>query len=297
MAGSACTTTPSLTTATPPGGSVSPPSRRCPLERVRLLDADAEEVAELRRVPAESNVEVLVDQAAVLAVGDGAVLSHDSAAELWRLTDKPLDPIHVSVPFGRRVSAPSGVRLHRRRTMPRAQPARLPPRTTVEETVVDLTQTARCLDDAIGWLARACAGRLTTPARLAQALAGRRRLRWHAALRAALDDVALGCHSLLEMRYLRRVERAHNLPVGHRQRRRQSTYSDVEYEKYGLNVELDGRVPHEGDGRLRDRRRTIAESPKAFAGCDTATPRSPSTTVQPPARSVRHWRLGVGPGG
>jgi hypothetical protein len=161
----------------------------------------------------------------------------------------------VSIPFGRRVSVQPGVRVHIRRTMPRAQPARVPPRTTVEETVVDLTQTARSLEEAIGWLARACARRLTTPDRLGAVMAARRRLRWRRALRAALDDVAMGCHSLLEVRYLRDVERVHKLPVGCRQRRRWSTYSDVEYEDYGLNVELDGRVPHEGDGALRDRRR------------------------------------------
>jgi hypothetical protein len=111
------------------------------------------------------------------------------------------------------------------------------------------------VDDAIGWLARACARRLTTPSRLAATIAGRRRVRWRRMLCAALDDVALGCHSLLELRYLRDVERAHNLPVGRRQRRRRSTYSDLEYEEYGLNVELGGRIPHSGDGALRDRRR------------------------------------------
>ena len=193
--------------------------------------------------------------AAVLAVGDGAVLSHESAAELCRLIDSPVSVIHVSIPFDRRVRAPAGIRVHRRRAMPGSQPARLPPRTTVEETVVDLAQAARTVDDAIGWLARACARRLTTPSRIATAIAGRRRLRWRPALCVALDDVASGCHSLLELRYLRDVERAHGLPVGCRQRRRRSTYSDVEYEEYGLNVELDGRIPHEGDGAVRDRRR------------------------------------------
>ncbi len=193
--------------------------------------------------------------AAVLAAGDGAVLSHESAAELCGLIDNCHDPIHVSIPFGRRVSALPGARVHTRRMLPRSQPARLPPRTTVEETVVDLTQAAHSLDDAIGWLARACARRLTTPARLAEAMARRRRLRWRSALEEALDEVATGCHSVLEVRYLRYVERAHNLPVGQRQRHRRSTYSDVEYEEYGLNVELDGRIPHQGDGALRDRRR------------------------------------------
>jgi predicted transcriptional regulator of viral defense system len=111
--------------------------------------------------------------AAVLAVGDGAVLSHESAAELCGLIDQPVREVHVGIPSGRRIAAPLGVRLHARRCPPRQQPARLPPRTPVEETVVDLTQTARSLDDAIGWLARACARRLTTPSRLAAVMANR----------------------------------------------------------------------------------------------------------------------------
>jgi very-short-patch-repair endonuclease len=51
--------------------------------------------------------------AAVLACGEGAVLSHGSAAVLWKLL-KPLDgPVHVSVPAttGRRKR--SGIHLHR----------------------------------------------------------------------------------------------------------------------------------------------------------------------------------------
>ena len=152
--------------------------------------------------------------AAVLYAGPGALLSHETAAELCHLIDDPVRPLHVSVPFGRRVSPPPGVQVHMRRAMPRSQPALSPPRTTVEETVLDLTQTANSVDDAIGWLARACARRLTTPARIARTIAGRRRVRWRRILCAALDDVALGCHSLLELRYLRDVERAHNLPVG-----------------------------------------------------------------------------------
>jgi hypothetical protein len=139
--------------------------------------------------------------AAVLEVGSGAVLSHESAAELWGLLDQAASLIHVSFPARRRVVSPSGVRIHACRVMPRA--TRQPPRTTVEETVVDLTQTARSVDDAVAWLARACAHWLTTPARLAGTIARRHRVRWRRALCAALEDVAAGCHSLLELRYLR----------------------------------------------------------------------------------------------
>jgi very-short-patch-repair endonuclease len=129
----------------------------------------------------------------------------------------------------------------------------------VEETVLDLAQSAATLDDAIGWIARACGARLTTAARLAAALAARRQVRWRGELGAAIDDVAAGCHSLLELRYLRDVERRHGLPVGHRQRRRDRPggrwYDDVGYEEYRTVVELDGRAAHPDERRWRDQHR------------------------------------------
>ena len=80
---------------------------------------------------------------------------------------------------------------------------------------------------------------------------------------ALLTDVELGAHSALELRYLRDVERAHGLPRGERQSVRSAgrsenqhrAYRDVLYREFGLVVELDGRVGHVGDGRLRDLRR------------------------------------------
>ncbi|HEX6153778.1 MAG TPA: hypothetical protein VFZ19_09685, partial [Solirubrobacterales bacterium] len=51
--------------------------------------------------------------AAVLACGEGAVLSHGSAAVLWGLL-KPLDgPVHVSVPTTSGRSTRRGIHLHR----------------------------------------------------------------------------------------------------------------------------------------------------------------------------------------
>src|SRR5580692_11659235 len=51
--------------------------------------------------------------AAVLSVGRVALLSHEPAAELHRLTEKITDSIHVTVPWQRRVIAVSGISLHR----------------------------------------------------------------------------------------------------------------------------------------------------------------------------------------
>lgn len=47
--------------------------------------------------------------AAVLSAGPGAMLSHQTAAELQRLSDGRANPIHVTVPHARRVTAVEGV--------------------------------------------------------------------------------------------------------------------------------------------------------------------------------------------
>jgi very-short-patch-repair endonuclease len=83
--------------------------------------------------------------AAVLALGDGAVLSHGSAAALWGLL-RPLDgPVDVSIPSRNGRSHRSGVRLHRCPSLTRTQrPAttrhRGIPVTTPARTVADLPQ-------------------------------------------------------------------------------------------------------------------------------------------------------------
>ena len=156
---------------------------------------------------------------------------------------------HVSVPSQQHVKAVAGVWLHRRHRSPVAAPSREPARTGAEDTVVDLTQTAKDVDTAVGWIAQACARRLTTPERLRTAFAARRRLHWRDALTAAVADVAAGCHSVLELRYLRDVERAARVadrhPATQTAAPRATTYSDVEYEPFGLVVELDGRAAHD----------------------------------------------------
>ena len=60
--------------------------------------------------------------AAVLACGEGAVLSHHSAAALWELL-RPIDgPIHVSVPTTSGLKKRRGIHLHRCPTLAPADP-------------------------------------------------------------------------------------------------------------------------------------------------------------------------------
>ena len=150
--------------------------------------------------------------AAILSAGEGAVLSHQTAAELHGLLDSPADAIYVTVPSTRRVATRGLIIRTSGRVEQARQPNRAPPRTSVEETVLDLAQLAPGFDDACGWITKACAKRLTTEEKLRAALAMRKKMRWRAELDDVLAAAGSGIHSVLEYRYLRDVERAHGLP-------------------------------------------------------------------------------------
>ena len=195
--------------------------------------------------------------AAVLRGGPMAMVSHWTAAEVAGLTDRPGQLIHLTVPLSRQASAIPGVVVHRSvLAEPARHPVLTPPQTRIEHTVLDLTDKARRLDEAYGWITQAVGQRLTTQARLRAAMQQRQRLRWRADLAEVLSADWAGVHSVLEHRYVRDVERPHGLPRGTRQDRVQrggrTEYRDVLYEAYDVAVELDGRAAHPGDSRWRD---------------------------------------------
>jgi len=203
--------------------------------------------------------------AAVLRAGPGAALSHQTAAELVGLSDTPSEVIHLTVPLDRHPGPVRGVVVHRSvRIGSATHPAQLPPRTWVEETVLDLVQTAVSLDAACGWLSRAVGRRLTTAARLGRALDDRAKMRWRADLKTILADVRDGAHSLLEHRYIRDVERAHGLPAAKRQVktvvRSRTRFLDNLYAEARLAVELDGQIAPPAEERWADVRRDNAHA-------------------------------------
>jgi hypothetical protein len=203
--------------------------------------------------------------AAVLRAGPGAALSHQTAAELLGLTDQRSDVIHLTVPLGRHPEPIRGAVVHRSGRIGAAtHPAQLPPRTRVEETTIDLTQSAASFDDAYAWICRAISGRLTTAARLRAALQARPKVRWRTGLMVALAEADSGVHSLLESRYVNDVEVPHGLPAAMRQARTARTplsrYVDNLYDEAGLVVELDGRVAHGVAQRRADMRRDNAHA-------------------------------------
>jgi predicted transcriptional regulator of viral defense system len=131
--------------------------------------------------------------AVVLRAGPGAVVSHETAAELQGLIDPAGAVVHVSVPGTRHPRRIAGVVVHRcDRLAERRHPVRLPPQTRVEDTVLDLVDSCADVDDAMAWLARAVASRVTSAPRLVAAARTRGRLRHRSLLGAALGDVDSG---------------------------------------------------------------------------------------------------------
>ena len=223
--------------------------------------------------------------AVVLSAGPGAMLSHLSAAELQKLTDEPSRVVHVTVPADRQVQPVRGVTMHRsRRAAETVHPSAMPPRTRVEDTILDLVDTARSLDEAVGWITLGLGRRLTTPDRLRAALATRSRIRWRAVLTALLSPDLVGyvlsrCWSI---RYVRDVERPHNLPAGDRQagfrQDGRSGYRDALYREYRLAVELDGQLAHPAEKKWQDARR---DNVAAAGGITTLRFGWPDVTARP----------------
>lgn len=211
--------------------------------------------------------------AAVRRCGPTAALSYHTAAEIDRLSDRAAATIHVTISNRKRfvISAAerhSGVppiAVHRSsRIESAAHPTRLPRRTRIEETALDLTQVAASFDQAVGWLASACGRRLTRPELLRAAIESRERFRWRADLAAALDEIGKGAHSTLEFRYVRDVENRHGLPEATRQVRlvagSRIRYLDNLYAEASVAVELDGQAAHPAEARWVDIHRDNALS-------------------------------------
>lgn len=185
-------------------------------------------------------------------------MGFEAAGHLWKLVDEPPRTITVLVPHGRSL-ARRGPWVFRQ-ARPGARSTRSPgspPRTTVEDTVLDLCSRASARE-SIGFVTAAVQSQRTTSDRLLSCLQNRTRVRHRELLSELLTDVAEGVESPLEMRYLRDVERAHGLPRTRRQARSRGgrEFRDMLYEEFSVIIELDGRVNI--PGRFRDMRRDNA---------------------------------------
>jgi hypothetical protein len=200
--------------------------------------------------------------AAVLYAGAGAVLSHETAAELQRLVDKPAPLIHLAVPYARHVAPQAGLAISRSRRIRAGQrfPPGVLPQTMVEDTILDLVDQAEAFDDVCALVTRAFGRRLTSEGPLRATARLRLRRRWSEDVDALITEAAHGTHSLLEHCYDRDVERAHGLPRSARQTPYTKPdggkgFRDRHYEKYGVLVELDGASYHPEENRWADRER------------------------------------------
>jgi very-short-patch-repair endonuclease len=200
--------------------------------------------------------------AIVLYCGPQARLSHQTAAELLRLSDERCPLVHVIISKKRKVKPPEGVVIHRSSYISRPwQPLGMPPHTFIEDTIIDLVSSATNLDDVIALVTTAFGRNLTSEAHLKRMAAERRKLRWRRDLDEIIGNGARGTHSVLEYRHDRDVQRAHGLPEPVRQARFRKAdgtngYRDRYYPQYGgLVIELDGKRFHPDERRGRDRER------------------------------------------
>lgn len=197
--------------------------------------------------------------AAVLRGGDGSTLAVDAAAYLHGVAPRPPAVITLWVPPGRAVTRLPGTRYRARSTRDLVRRRGLPV-TSATQTVLDLADAPgvdwrEAVATAARWVQR---GRTTTD-ELAAALGRRPRHRHRRVLTVALGVVAVGAESVLEVGYVRRVERRHGLPTARLQvpsdRPGERLRRDAEYEPWRVVVELDGRLGHEGEHLASDRRR------------------------------------------
>lgn len=197
--------------------------------------------------------------AAVLYAEPAALCGH-SVLEPKR-TDDADAPIHVAIDHTRRLDPPPGVVIHRVVGLSRQTFAGdRPPRLKLEDNALLQARDATSEMEVIGLLTDTIGRRGVTSNAVRTALKRHPRLRRRAFISELLADVDGGTCSVLEHAYLTRVERAHGLPTGTRQIKRLTPtgneFRDVEYEAYGLVVELDGRLNHESwkaRGRDADR--------------------------------------------
>lgn len=184
-------------------------------------------------------------RAALLYCGEGAALSHRSAAYLHGFVAAPGPDVVVSVPRRRAVSPQPGLVVHRPVT-PSFAAGRL--RVVGEDdTVLDLLDEVADEDDVVAMVCDAvrCG---VLPGRVLLRAEQRPRLRSRALLLDLLDEVADGVESPLERRYARDVERAHGLPAASAQVRERVggrwIRADRVHRGLGVRIELDGELAH-----------------------------------------------------
>jgi very-short-patch-repair endonuclease/predicted transcriptional regulator of viral defense system len=206
------------------------------------------------------------EAAAVLACGEGAVLSHQSAAKLWQILDDDNAGIHVTV-VGNHRRHPS-IRMHRTASLDANDVARRHglPLTSPARTLLDLSEvvSSRQLERAVEEAERR---HLVGASRLHALLQRSPGRRGAAALRALLECTAgpTLTRSEAEERLLALV-RAARLPHPELNVRVAGCEVDFLWRDAGLVVEVDGFAYHSTRAAFeRDRRRDAKLQSAGFA--------------------------------
>lgn len=195
--------------------------------------------------------------AGLLRGGSGAVIGGAAAAHLLGLQQRAPTNITVWVPTTskpRLVVGPWTVVFRRGERRGIGSPTR----TLVEDTTLD-SASEMDEDSLVATLARALTERRTTPGRLLALLSSRERVRHRPVIEDLCGVAGQGIESVLEWRYLERVERPHRLPAPERQAGlRAGTRVDGLYREFGLAIELDGRAFHDASkDMVRDNRHVL----------------------------------------
>lgn len=184
--------------------------------------------------------------AALINTSGHAVLAGPTAAEAAGLKGYETEAIHVAVPKSARPLKQPGVVVHEsRRLKPTdVHPGRRPPQVRAAVAVVQTAMWSPDRARACAVLAAAVQQRLVRVLELRTEMARVRRHRFRKLILLVLSDIAGGAHSLAEIDFAR-LCRVAGLPPPSRQvirvdstgRRR---YLDVEWDAFGLVVEIDG---------------------------------------------------------
>jgi very-short-patch-repair endonuclease len=199
------------------------------------------------------------ERAALLACGDGAVVSHSSAAVLWRMApESPISDVHVTV-IGRKCRSRSGLRAHRMKTLdPRdlrwidGLPVTSPARTLLDLAAIRYPDLERAFADAH-------AQRLIKPGELVAAIERAGPRRGVRALRALISDNETGFTRSKAERLLRRLIRQANLPEPRFNVPFRQYELDAVWPEHRIVLEVDGYNYHGHRAQFEsDRRKDMA---------------------------------------
>lgn len=185
------------------------------------------------------------DLAAVLACGEGAVLSHAFAGARWRLLKRPYGPVHVTTPRHRRQR--DGIRVHH---------SSLPAGDVTVRDGIPITTPARTLVDMADILAPSALRRALERAERA-GLVDRRELAPRRGRRRVVTAPHRFTRSGVERRFLRLLAE-HGLPLPETNQMLHGWEVDCLWREEGVVVEVDVYATHSDLGAFeRDRVKQI----------------------------------------